>query len=157
MYFVVSSGMLKCLINIMVQEVKSRLNSCNACYQSVHNFLSSRLLSKNVKIKVHKTAILPAIWYGCETRSLILRKEHGLRVFENRVQRKIFGPNRGQIIWGWRKLHTEELHNLYSSPDIIKMIKSRRMRWAGHVACVGRKICTRSWWEARKKKTTRKI
>jgi hypothetical protein len=61
-------------------------------------------------------------------------KEHRLRVFENRALRRIFGPERDEVTGGWRKLHNEELHNLYSSPSIIRMIKSRRMRWAGHVA-----------------------
>jgi hypothetical protein len=69
-----------------------------------------------------------------ETWSLILREEHRLRVFENRVLRIIFGPKRDEVTGGWRKLHNEELHNLYSSRSIIRMIRSRRMRWAGHVA-----------------------
>jgi hypothetical protein len=67
----------------------------------------------------------------CETSFLTLREEHRLRVFENRVLRRIFGPNRDEVTGGWRKLHNEELHNLYSSPSIIRMIKSRRMRWQG--------------------------
>jgi hypothetical protein len=66
--------------------------------------------------------------------SLTLREEHRLRVFENRVLRRIFGPNRDEMMGEWRKLHNEELHNLYLSPDIIRSITSRRMRWAGHVA-----------------------
>jgi hypothetical protein len=74
------------------------------------------------------------IMYGCETWSLTLREEHGLRVFENRVLRGIFGLKRDEMIGGWRKLHSGELHNLYCSPSIIITIKSRRMRWAGHVA-----------------------
>jgi hypothetical protein len=77
--------------------------------------------------------------YGCETWSLTLREEHRLRVFENRVLKRIFGPKRDEEIGGWRKLHNEELHNLYSSPSIIIMIKSRRMRWAGYVARKGSK------------------
>jgi hypothetical protein len=79
------------------------------------------------------------VLYGCETWSLTLREEHGLRVFENRMLRGIFGPKRDEVTGGWRKLHNEELHNLYSSPSIIRMIKSRRMRWAGHVARMGEK------------------
>jgi hypothetical protein len=75
----------------------------------------------------------------CETLSLTLREEHRLRVFDNRVLRRIFGPKRDEVTGGWRKLHNEELHNLYSSPSIIRMIKSRRMRWAGHVARMGEK------------------
>jgi hypothetical protein len=77
--------------------------------------------------------------YGCETWSLTLREEHRLRVFENGVLRRIFGPKRDEVTGGWRKLHNEELHNLYSSRSIIIMIKSRRMRWAGHVARMGEK------------------
>jgi hypothetical protein len=78
-----------------------------------------------------------SVLYGCETWSLTLREEHRLRVFENRVLRRIFGPKRDEVTGGWRKLHNEELHNLYSSPSIIRMIKSRRMSWAGHVARMG--------------------
>jgi hypothetical protein len=74
---------------------------------------------------------------GCETWSLTLREEHRLRVFENRVLRRIFGPKRDHVTRDWRKLHNEEIHNLYSSPNIIRMIKSRRMRWGGHVARMG--------------------
>jgi hypothetical protein len=73
------------------------------------------------------------VLYGCETWSLILREEHRLRVFENRVLRRIFGPKRDEVTGGWRKLHNEDLHNLYTSPSIIRMIKSRRMIWAEHV------------------------
>jgi hypothetical protein len=73
------------------------------------------------------------ILYGCETWSLTLREEHRLRVFENRVLRRIFGPKRDEVTGGWRELHNEELHDLYSSPSVIRIIKSRMMRWAGHV------------------------
>jgi hypothetical protein len=90
-----------------------------------------------VKIKIYKTVILPVVLYGCETLSLTLREEHSLRVFENRVLRRIFGPKRDEVKGGWRKLHNEELHGLYSSPSIIRMIKARRMRGAGHVARMG--------------------
>jgi hypothetical protein len=104
--------------------------------------LSSCLLSRNVKIKIYKTIILPVVLYGCETWSLTLREEHRLRVFENRVLRRIFGPKRDEVMGEWRKLHSGDFHNLYSSPDIIRQIKSRRIRWAGHVACMveGRKV-----------------
>jgi hypothetical protein len=103
------------------------------------NILSSRLLSKNLKLKIYKATILPEVVYGCQTRSLTLREEYRLEVFEKRVLRKIFGPKRYEVTGDWRKLHNEELHNLYSSPNIIRMIKSRRMRWAGHVARMGAK------------------
>jgi hypothetical protein len=96
--------------------------------------LSSRLLSKNVKVRIYKTIILPVVLYGCETWSLTLKEERRLRVFENRVLRRIFGPKRDEETGGWRKLHNEELHNLYCSPSIIRSIKSRRMRWARHIA-----------------------
>jgi hypothetical protein len=79
------------------------------------------------------------ILYGRETWSLTLREEHRLRVFENKVPRTIFGPKRDEVTGGWRKLHNEELHDLYSSPCIIRIIKSRRIRWAGHVARMGEK------------------
>jgi hypothetical protein len=98
--------------------------------------LSSRLKSENLKIKIYKTVILPVELYGCETWSLTLREEHRLRVFENRVLRRIFGPKREEN-GSWRKLRNNELHSLYSSPNIVRVIKSRRMRWAGHVARMG--------------------
>jgi hypothetical protein len=69
--------------------------------------------------------------------SLTLREEHKLRVFENRVLRRIFGPKRDEVTGGWRKLHNYELHGLYSSPSIIRVIKARKMRWTGHVARMG--------------------
>jgi hypothetical protein len=88
--------------------------------------LSPRLLSRNVKAKIYKTIILPVVLYGCETWSLTLREEHRLRVFENMVLRRILGPKRDEVTGEWRKLHNEELHNLYSSPDIIRQVKSRQ-------------------------------
>jgi hypothetical protein len=103
--------------------------------------LSSRPLSRNVKVKIYKTIILPVVLYGCETWSLTLWEEHRLRVFENGVQRRISGPKRDEVTGEWRKLHNEELHILYSSPNIIRQIKSRRMRWVGH-GMHGRGVCT---------------
>jgi hypothetical protein len=79
------------------------------------------------------------VLYGCETWSLTLREEHRLRVFENRVLRRIFRPKRDEVTGEWRKLHKEQLRDLYSSPSIIRTIKSRRMRWAGHIARMGEK------------------
>jgi len=75
--------------------------------------------------------------YGCETLSLTRREERKLRVFENRVLRRIFGSRRDEVTGEWRRLHSEELNNLYSSPNIVRVITSRRMRWAGHVARIG--------------------
>jgi hypothetical protein len=92
---------------------------------------------KKLKIKIHKIVILSVVLYGCETWSVTLREEHGLRVSENRVLRKIFGPKRKED-GSWRKLHNDELHSLCSSPNIVRVIKSRRTRWAGHMASIGR-------------------
>jgi len=80
---------------------------------------------------------LPVVLYGCETWSLTLQEERKLRVFENRVLRKIFGPRRDEVTGEWRRLHNKELNDLYSSPIIVRVIKSRRMRWAGHVTRMG--------------------
>ena len=96
--------------------------------------LSSLLLCKNLRVKTYKTIILPVVLYDCETWSLTLREEHRLRVFENKVIRKIFGAKKDKITGEWRKLHNTELHSLYSSPNIIRSLKSRRLRWAWHVA-----------------------
>ena len=115
-------------------EIRRRVNSGNACYFSVQKLLSSRLLSKRLKVRIYKTIILPVVLYGCETWSLTLREESKLRVFENKVLRRIFGPKRDEVTGEWRKLHNIELHSLYKSPDIVKVVKSRRLRWAGHVA-----------------------
>jgi hypothetical protein len=111
----------------MHEEIKSRLNSGNASYHLVQSLLSSCLLSRNIKVKIYKTIILPVVLYGCETWSVTLKEQHRLRVFENGAER-IFGPKRDEVTGEWRKLHSGELHNLYSSPDIIRQITSRRMR-----------------------------
>ena len=121
------------------EEIKSRLRSGNACYHSAQNLLPSRLLSKNLKIKIYRTIILPVVLYGCETGLLTLREERKLRVFENIVLRSIFGPRRDKVMGEWRRLHNKGLNDLYSSPSIVRVIKSRRMRWAGHVARMGEK------------------
>ena len=89
------------------------------------------------KIQIYKTIILPVVLYGCETWSLTLREDRRQRVFENRVLRRIFGPKRDKVKREWRKLHNEELNDQYASPNIVRVIKERRMRWAGHVAPMG--------------------
>ncbi|KAJ4445737.1 hypothetical protein ANN_12422 [Periplaneta americana] len=125
-------------INDTREEIKRRINMRNACYYSVEKFLSSSLLSKNLKVRIYKTVILPIVLYGCKTWTLTLREEQRLRVFENKVLRKIFGAKRDEVTGEWRKLHNGELHALYSSPDtVIRNIKSRRLRWTGHVARMG--------------------
>jgi hypothetical protein len=92
--------------------------------------------------------ILPVVLYGCETWSLALREKHRLRVL-----RRTFGTKRDEVTGGWRKLHNDEFHNLYSSPNIINMIKSRRMIWAGHVARMGRrKMHIGYWWQIDKER-----
>ena len=97
--------------NYIPEEIKSRLKSGNACYPSMQNLLSSRLLSKNLKFKLYRNIILPVVLYGCETWSLILREERRLRVFENRVL-GIFGPKRDEVTGEWRTLHNEEFNDL---------------------------------------------
>ena len=114
--------------NSIAEEIKSRWKSGNACYHSVQNLLSSRSLSKHLKIKIYRTVIWPVVLYGCENWSLTLREERKLRMFENRVLRRIFGPRRDDVTGEWRRLHNEELSVLYSSPNIMRVIKSRRMR-----------------------------
>jgi hypothetical protein len=93
--------------NLIQEEIKKKLNSGNAWYHSVQNLLSSRLLSKNLKIRIYKTIILPAVLYGYETS----------------------GPKRDEVTGEWRKLHNEELRDVYSSPSIIRIIKPKGMRW----------------------------
>ena len=101
----------------------------------MQNLLSSRLLSENI--------ILPVVFCGCKAWSLTLREERKLMVFENMVLRRIFGPRRDEVTGEWRRLHNEELNDLYPSPALVRVIKSRRMRWAGHVARMGeeRGVC----------------
>ena len=88
-------------------------------------------------IKIYRTIILPVVLYWCEIWSLISWEERKLRVFENMVLRRIFGPRRDEVTGEWRRLHNEELNDLYCSPNIVRVIKWRRMRWAGHVARMG--------------------
>ena len=124
----------------MQEEIKRKLKLGNSCYYSVQNpffFHSFSLLSKKFKIKIYRTIILPVVLYGCETWSLTLREERRLRVFENKVLRRAFGPKRDEVTGEWRKLLNEGLSDLYSLPNIVRVVKSRRMRWAGHVALMG--------------------
>jgi hypothetical protein len=114
--------------NYIQEEIKNRLKSGNACCQSVQNLLSSSLLSKNLKIKIYRTIILPVVLYGRETWSPTMRVEHRLRVFENRVLRRIFGSKGDEVRGQWRKLHNDWLDDLYAAPKIFQMIKLRRMR-----------------------------
>jgi len=98
------------------------------------------MLSKNLKIKIYRTIILPIVLYVCETWSLTLREERKLRVSENMVLRRISGPRRDEVTGEWRRLHNEELNDLYSLPNVVRVIKWRRMSWAGHVARMGEEM-----------------
>ena len=130
--------------NSIAEEIKNRLRSGYYCYHSVQNRLSSRFLSKNLKIKIYRTIILPVVLYGCETRSLILLEERKLRVFENMVLRRIFEPRRDEVTGAWRRLHNK---------NIVRVIKSRRMRWAGHMARMGEERgVIGSWWGNRRER-----
>jgi hypothetical protein len=105
----------------------------------VQNLLSSRLLSKNLKIRMYRTITLPVILYGCETWSLKLKEVRRLR--------RIFGPERDEVTGNWRKLHNEEFNGLYSVPNNVRVIKLRRMRLAGYVARMGKgDVCTEFCW-----------
>jgi hypothetical protein len=120
--------------------------------------LSSRLLSRNVKVKIYKTIILAVVLYGCETWTLTLREEHRLRVFENRVLRRIFGLKRDEVTGEWRKLHNEELHNLYSSPRYhqVGQVKANEVGRACGTHGRRKKIVQGLGGNARRKETARK-
>jgi len=138
--------------NSIAEEIKSRLRSGNARYSSVQNLLFSRILSRNLNIKTYRTIILPIVLCGCEAWSLTLREERNLRAFENMVLRRIFGPRRDEVMGEWRRLHNEELNDIYTSPNFVRVIKSRIMRWASHVARMGEERgCIGTWWGSRSK------
>jgi hypothetical protein len=113
--------------NLIRGKINRRLNFCNASYQSIQKLLFSRLLSKNIKIRIYKTIILTMVLYECEILSLTLREKYRLRVFENRVFRRMLGLKGTEVTGGYRKLHNKEFHNLYSSPNVIRMIKEDEM------------------------------
>jgi hypothetical protein len=117
----------------VVRTVGYSINNIRATHVTFTVFRRIRKIISNY----FKTIILPVVLDGCKTLSPTLRGKHRLRVFENRVLWKIFGLKRDEVTGGWRKLHTEELNGLYSSPSIVRVIKARRMRWAGHVARMG--------------------
>ena len=119
--------------NSIQEEIKSRLKVGNACYYSVQNLLSSSLLSKKLKIKIYRTIILPVVMYGCEAWSLTLREGRRLRVFENRVLRRVFGPNRDEVTGEWRKLHNKELSDLLNVDTWVRFI------WLSTGTCGGNK------------------
>jgi len=116
---VLDSAVMYIVMTVEPEGIKSKLRSGNACYHSVQNLLSSRLRSKNLKIKIYRTIILPVVLYGCETWSLTLREERKMRVFENKVLRRIFGPRSDEVTGEWRRLHGQELNDLYSSPNFV--------------------------------------
>jgi hypothetical protein len=116
----------------------------------VHSVFSSAI--KNLKIRTYKTIVLPVVLYWSETSFLTFREEHRLRVFGNRVLRRVFGPKSDVVIGERRKLLNKELHDLYSSPSIIRMIKSRKMRRAGHVARMVEKRKAYKWWESQRER-----
>ena len=117
-------GTILTIQNSIQEEIKSRLKSGNACYHSVQNLLSSSLLPKNIQIKIYRSIIL----YGCETWSFTLREEYRLSFFENRMLRRMFGPKGDEVKRECRGLYNEALNDLYFSPNIVRVIKSRRMR-----------------------------
>jgi len=124
------------------------LTNQNSIHEKIKSRLkSSSLLSKEIKIKMYRSIILPVLLHGCETWSLALREECRLRVFENKVLRRVFRLRSDKVTGEWRKLHNEEHNDLYSSPSIIRVIKSRRMRWAGHVACMVERCLQGFVWE----------
>jgi len=132
--------------NSIQEEIKSRLKSGNVRYHLVQNRLSSSLLSKNLKTKIYRTIILSVVLYGCETWPLTTREERRLMLAEKWVLRRKCGPKRDEVAGESRKQNNGELNDLYSSPNIIRVIKSRRLSWADHVARMRRgEVYTELW------------
>jgi len=129
--------------NEVTEEMKSRLVSGNAFFYSVKKLLTSRLISRKLKLKIYKTVILSIILYGCESWSTTLADEHTLRVFENKVLRKIYGPKREEMTGEWRRLHNEVLHGLYDSPEVVKTTEIKTSK-VGRPCGQGRKYEKRS-------------
>jgi hypothetical protein len=128
--------MLRIIIIIIIVVLVVKVRECLLSF-GADSFVF-QLLSKNMKIKIYGNVILLVILYGCKTWSLTLREKRRLRVFENRVLRRIFGPKRDEVRGKWRKQHNE-LNYLYCSPNIVRVIKSRRIRWASNVVRMGEK------------------
>ena len=103
----------------------------------MENLFFFQFAIKNLMIKIYRTIILPVVLNGCETWLHLLREERRLRVFENKVLKRIFGPKRDEVTRGWRKLHNEKFNDLYSSPNIVRVKKLRKMRWVRRVARMG--------------------
>jgi hypothetical protein len=136
--------------NYIHEEINSILKSGNACYHSVQNLLFSRLLSKNTTIRVYRTIIVPVFLCGCETWSLVFREGHRMMmIFENRVLRKVFAPKRDELTGEWRRLHNEELYDLYSL--LCSSHEQIENRLAGHIAHMGASRDAYKVWVGRPK------
>ena len=129
--------------NSIHEEIKSRLKSGNACHHLVQNLSSFRLPSKNTNTEIYRTMSLPVLLFGRKTWTITLRDKSRLRVFENRIQRRIFGPKRDEITRQWRKLDNEELNDLYSSPNIVREELDGRDTWS---IWDRREVPTGFWW-----------
>jgi hypothetical protein len=119
------------------EEIKRSWKSVSVYYYKVQNLSSSSLLCTYFNINIYRNIIVSVVLYGCETWSFTKREVRRVRMFDNRELRKIFGPNKDEVKGKWSKLHSKELNDLYSLSNIVRGIKSRRMRWARHVARIG--------------------